>query len=182
MKVTSLDIPDVLLIEPQVFEDGRGYFFESFNEEKFADATGLRLQFLQDNESKSKKGVLRGLHLQKPPHEQGKLVRVVSGAVFDVAVDIRKGSAHYGRWCGAKLTSQNKYQMYIPPGFAHGFAVLEVDTVFSYKCTGYYNKESEMCLKWNDPDIGIDWPFRNPIVSEKDRLHAATFGNFDSPF
>lgn len=182
MKITSLNIPDVLLIEPRVFEDGRGYFFESFNAKTFAEATGLSLQFVQDNESSSKKGVLRGLHLQSPPYAQGKLVRVVSGAVFDVAVDLRKHSPHYGNWCGAKLTAENKYQMYIPPGFAHGFAVLEDDTVFSYKCTDYYHRESEICLRWDDPDIGIAWPLTSPIISDKDRLHATALSKFDSPF
>lgn len=182
MKITLLNIPDVLLIEPPVFEDARGYFFESFNAKTFAEATGLSLQFVQDNESASKKGVLRGLHLQSPPYAQGKLVRVVSGAVFDVAVDLRRHSPHYGRWCGAKLTAKNKHQMYIPPGFAHGFAVLEDDTVFSYKCTDYYDRESEICLRWDDPDIGIEWPLKSPIISEKDRLHAAAFSKFDSPF
>ena len=182
MKITSLNIPDVLLIEPRVFEDGRGYFFESFNAKTFAEATGLSLQFVQDNESSSKKGVLRGLHLQSPPYAQGKLVRVVSGAVFDVAVDLRKHSPHYGNWCGAKLTAENKHQMYIPPGFAHGFAVLEDDTVFSYKCTDYYHRESEICLRWDDPDIGIAWPLTSPIISDKDRLHATALSKFDSPF
>ncbi len=182
MKITSLNIPDVLLIEPRVFEDGRGYFFESFNAKTFAEVTGLSLQFVQDNESASKKGVLRGLHLQSPPYAQGKLVRVVSGAVFDVAVDLRKHSPHYGNWCGAKLTAENKHQMYIPPGFAHGFAVLEDDTVFSYKCTDYYHRESEICLRWDDPDIGIAWPLTSPIISDKDRLHATALSKFDSPF
>lgn len=182
MKITSLNIPDVLLIEPRVFEDGRGYFFESFNAKTFAEVTGLSLQFVQDNESASKKGVLRGLHLQSPPYAQGKLVRVVSGAVFDVAVDLRKHSPHYGNWCGAKLTAENKHQMYIPPGFAHGFAVLEDDTVFSYKCTDFYHRESEICLRWDDPDIGIAWPLTSPIISDKDRLHATALSKFDSPF
>jgi len=182
MKITPLDIPAVLLIEPRVFEDGRGYFFESFNRAAFQSATGNMLDFVQDNESLSKKGVLRGLHLQRPPHEQGKLVRVVSGSVFDVAVDLRKSSPHYGKWCGATLSATNKKQLFIPPGFAHGFAVLENDTVFSYKCTGYYNQDSEVCLAWNDPDIGIDWPLKNPVVSEKDSLHAGAFATFKSPF
>jgi len=182
MNIVPLHIPDVLLIEPKVFEDERGYFFESFNQAAFKDATGLSLDFVQDNESLSRKGVLRGLHLQLPPHEQGKLVRVVSGSVFDVAVDVRKSSPHYGKWCGAILSADNKKQLYLPPGFAHGFAVLENHTVFSYKCTGYYHKESEVCLAWDDPLPGIEWPLDDPIISEKDRFQATAFANFESPF
>lgn len=182
MKITPLNIPDILLIEPRVFEDERGYFFESFNLGAFRKATGLSPEFVQDNESLSRKGVLRGLHLQLPPHAQGKLVRVVSGSVFDVAVDLRKSSPHYGKWCGATLSAANKKQLYIPPGFAHGFAVLENHTVFSYKCTGYYKKESEVCIAWNDPAIGIDWPLENPVISEKDSSQAEAFATFDSPF
>jgi dTDP-4-dehydrorhamnose 3,5-epimerase len=137
---------------------------------------------VQDNESLSIKGVLRGLHLQRPPHAQGKLVRVVSGAVFDVAVDLRKSSPHYGKWCSAFLSAADKNQLFIPAGFAHGFAVLENQTVFSYKCTGYYNKESEACIAWDDPDLGVDWPLEQPIISAKDKLQAEAFATFESPF
>lgn len=182
MKITPLDIPDVLLIEPSVFEDERGYFFESFNQSAFHKATGLAVNFVQDNESLSRKGVLRGLHLQRPPHEQGKLVRVVSGAVYDVAVDLRKSSPHYGKWCGATLSAADKKQLFIPAGFAHGFAVLEDHTIFSYKCSGYYAKKSEVCIAWDDPDLGIEWPLNHPVISEKDRLQAEAFATFESPF
>lgn len=182
MTAESLSIPDLLLLAPRVFEDDRGYFFESFNQRTFEEITNLPTRFLQDNESLSKKGVLRGLHFQKPPHAQAKLVRVVRGAVYDVAVDLRKESPTYGKWDGALLSAENKLQLYIPAGFAHGFAVMEHDTVFAYKCSGYYHKQSEVCIAWDDPAIGINWPVEVPIISQKDREDAIAFDTFESPF
>lgn len=167
MEVIETKLSGVLVLKPKVFEDARGYFFESYNRNLFLQA-GLDLNFVQDNQSLSQKGVLRGLHFQNNPHAQGKLVRVITGAVFDVAVDIRKNSPTYGQWFGMELTEQNKWMMYIPEGFAHGFATLKDNTIFSYKCTNFYNKGSEDCLLWNDPDIGINWNLDNPLLSEKD--------------
>lgn len=167
MEVIETKLKGVLVLKPKVFEDARGYFFESYNRNLFLQA-GLDLNFVQDNQSLSQKGVLRGLHFQNNPHAQGKLVRVITGAVFDVAVDIRKSSPTYGQWFGQELTEENKWMMYIPEGFAHGFATLKDNTVFSYKCTNFYNKASEDCLLWNDPDIGISWNLENPLLSEKD--------------
>jgi dTDP-4-dehydrorhamnose 3,5-epimerase len=169
-----------MVIKPRVFEDARGYFFESYNQQVFANS-GLNLHFLQDNQSLSQKGVLRGLHFQNQPYAQGKLVRVITGAVYDVAVDIRKNSATYGQWFGLELTARNKWMMYIPEGFAHGFATLEDETIFSYKCTNVYNKAAEDCLLWDDPDIGIEWPLDNPLLSEKD-LQGKEFKSFVSLF
>ena len=169
MKVAPLAIADVLLIEPKVFGDERGFFFESFNEQAFKDATGLELTFVQDNHSKSAKNVLRGLHYQLPPREQGKLVRVVAGEVFDVAVDIRPGSKTLGRWVGERLSADNKRQMWIPPGLAHGFLVLSESAEFLYKTTDYYAPECERCIIWNDPELAIDWPLAvEPVLSAKD--------------
>lgn len=182
MQVEKFEIEGLILIKPRVFSDERGYFFESFNQKQFAELTGLDLDFVQDNESKSDSGVLRGLHLQLPPHPQGKLVRVVQGKVLDVAVDVRKDSPTYGKHQSAILSGENKYQLYIPPGFAHGFAVLEDNTVFCYKCTGMYNKESEVAIKWNDEDIHIDWGIKNPILSDKDQKNSITLQSFKSPF
>jgi len=167
MEVIETKLKGVLVIKPKVFEDARGYFFESYNANLFKQA-GLNLDFVQDNQSLSQKGVLRGLHFQNNPWAQGKLVRVINGAVFDVAVDIRKSSPTYGQWFGIELNEKNKWMMYIPEGFAHGFATLEDNTIFSYKCTNFYNKASEDCLLWNDPDIGINWNLANPLLSEKD--------------
>ena len=168
MKVTALAIPDVLLFEPKVFGDERGFFFESFNQQRFNAATGLDLQFVQDNHSKSAKGVLRGLHYQLPPKAQGKLVRVVAGEVFDVAVDIRRGSPTFGRWEAVVLSAENRRQFWIPEGFAHGFAVLSERAVFSYLCTDVYVKEADAGVRWNDGDIGVDWPISDPLLSPKD--------------
>lgn len=168
MEITETFIKGLFVIKPKVFEDARGYFFESYNNAVFESA-GLHLNFVQDNQSLSQKGVLRGLHLQNPPNAQGKLVRVITGAVFDVAVDIRKNSPTYGKYFGLELTEKNKWMMFIPEGFAHGFLTLEDNTVFSYKCTNYYNKPSEDCILWNDPQIGIDWKTDNPLLSEKDK-------------
>ncbi len=180
MEIIESSLKGVFVIKPKVFEDARGYFFESYNQKLFHDA-GLNLDFVQDNQSLSQKGVLRGLHFQNNPHAQGKLVRVITGAVFDVAVDIRKSSPTYGKWFGLELTAENKWMMYIPEGFAHGFATLRDNTVFSYKCTNFYNKAAEDCLLWNDPDIGINWGLENPLLSEKD-MQGKLIKNFNSLF
>jgi len=182
MQVERFEIEGLLLIKPRVFEDKRGYFFESFNKQEFLRHAALDLDFVQDNESMSDAGVLRGLHLQAPPYEQGKLVRVVQGKVQDVAVDIRKNSPTYGQYHSVILSGENKHQFYVPPGFAHGFAVLENKTLFCYKCTGYYNKESELSIKWNDEDIKIDWGIKNPVLSEKDAKNSVSLSSFKSPF
>ncbi len=173
-------IDGLLIIQPRVFEDDRGYFFESFRLDKLREL-GIDLDFVQDNESKSQKGVLRGLHFQNPPYEQGKLIKVVKGAVIDVAVDIRKKSPTYGQWISHELSEYNKTMFWIPPGFAHGFLTLEDDTIFQYKCTNYYNKESEDSIRWNDPVLNIDWGIKNPIVSDKDSK-AGLFKDFKSKF
>ena len=169
MKVTRTDIPDVCLIEPRVFGDARGFFYESFNQRAFAEATGVQTEFVQDNHSRSARGVLRGLHyqIQQP---QGKLVRVVSGEVFDVAVDIRCSSPTFGRWVGAHLSGDNKAQFWVPAGFAHGFVVLSEMAEFLYKTTDYYAPEHEQCLAWNDPFLNIQWPDLGeaPKLSAKD--------------
>lgn len=168
MKVVETDIPDVLIIEPKVFGDERGFFYESFNAAAFEAATGLKRSFVQDNHSKSQRGVLRGLHyqIQQP---QGKLVRVVAGEVFDVAVDLRRSSPSFGRWVGVHLSAQNQRQLWIPEGFAHGFVVLSESAEFLYKTTDYYAPAHERSLLWNDPQIGIDWPFTEPPqLSQKD--------------
>ena len=169
MKVTPTAIPDVLIIEPKVFGDERGFFYESFNQKAFNDATGLDVSFVQDNHSRSAKGVLRGLHYQVQ-QPQGKLVRVVRGAVFDVAVDIRKDSRTFGKWVGVELSEDNHKQMWVPQGFAHGFVVLSDSADFLYKTTDYYAPERERCVAWNDPEIGIDWPLTSePSLSTKDQ-------------
>lgn len=169
MQIIRLAIPDVILIEPRVFGDDRGFFFESYNARAFEQATGLAVDFVQDNHSRSQRGVLRGLHYQLPPHAQGKLVRVVQGEVFDVAVDIRRNSPTFGQWVGATLSADNKRQMWIPPGFAHGFLTVSDSAEFLYKTTDYYAPESERCIAWNDPDIGILWPIDTaPLLSAKD--------------
>ena len=176
MKLVQTHIPDVVIIEPLVYGDERGWFMESFNEKRFhEELVNLGLPaprpFIQDNHSCSSRGVLRGLHYQLPPYAQGKLVRVVKGAVFDVAVDIRKDSPTFGQWVGIELSDKNKKMFWIPEGFAHGFIALEDESHFLYKTTNYYSKESERCIKWNDPTIGIEWPANfEPILSEKDIL------------
>jgi len=162
-----LAIPDVVLIEPRVFPDERGFFMETYKYSDFA-AFGIKEQFVQDNHSRSKRGVLRGLHYQKPPKAQGKLVRVVVGEIFDVAVDIRKGSPWYGKWVGASLSAENKLMLYIPPGFAHGFCVLSEVAEVVYKATEEYSPEHDAGILWSDPEIGIQWPVKDPIVSLKD--------------
>ncbi len=173
MRVASTDIPDVLLIEPKVFGDERGFFMESFNQVRWREATGLERSFVQDNHSRSTKGVLRGLHYQiRQP--QGKLVRVVVGAIFDVAVDLRKASPTFGQWTGATLSADNKQQLWVPEGFAHGFLVLSNTAEVLYKATDYYAPEHERCIAWDDADLAIDWPLEGtPSLSEKDRQGAA---------
>ena len=169
MKATRLSIPDVVLIEPRVFGDPRGFFFESFNQRAFNEATGTNHQFVQDNHSRSTQGVLRGLHyqIQQP---QGKLVRVAQGAVWDVAVDIRNSSPTFGQWVGMELSADNHRQLWVPPGFAHGFVVLSETAEFLYKTTDYYAPEHERCIAWNDAQLAIDWPYSGePVLSEKDR-------------
>ena len=171
MKVRKTDIQDLLVIEPEIYGDSRGYFFESFSKRKFEAATGVQADFVQDNESKSAYGVIRGLHFQKDPHAQAKLVRVVRGKVLDVAVDLRPDSPTYGRYHAEELSEDNHLQLYIPKGFAHGFSVLSDEAVLQYKCDGYYNPESEGGIAWNDPDLNIDWgiPAENVILSAKDK-------------
>lgn len=173
MKVTPTSLPDVLLIEPQVFGDERGFFFESFNERTFSKKTGIQARFVQDNHSRSARNVLRGLHYQiKQP--QGKLVRVISGSVFDVAVDLRKSSPTFGKWTGTILSAENKQLLWIPEGFAHGFLVLSETADFLYKTAGYYAPVYERCVSWNDPDLGIAWPLQGePLVSAKDQQGVA---------
>ena len=180
MKIIETKIPDLKIIEPSVFADDRGYFFESYSYQKLKDF-GIDKLFVQDNESKSQKGVLRGLHFQNPPFAQAKLVRVVKGAVLDVAVDIRKNSPTYGQHVCVELSEQNKRIFYIPEGFAHGFLTLENDTIFSYKCSQFYNKESEASLLWNDETLGINWGIEDPILSDKDKI-APKFLEFQSQF
>ena len=169
MVITESKIEGLFIIEPRVFEDTRGVFYETFNEKIFKEKTGVELSFCQDNESISKKNVLRGLHFQNPPFAQGKLVRVVSGRVIDIAVDIRKSSKTYGQYESIELSAENKKQFWIPPGFAHGFIALEDNSIFNYKCTNYYNPVSEATIQWNDPVLNINWQINNPIISEKDQ-------------
>jgi len=170
MKVTSLKIPDVKLILPDVFEDERGFFYESFNQEKFNEAIGKNIIFVQDNHSKSSRGVLRGLHYQEAPFAQGKLVRVIVGEVFDVAVDMRKDSSTYGQWVSEILSAQNKKQLWIPEGFAHGFLTLSDQAEFLYKTTKLYNPTYESGIKYDDPFLNIKWPYGNYSISKKDLL------------
>lgn len=170
MKVTPTAIPDVLVIDPKVFGDERGFFMESFNARAFADAAGIEVSFVQDNHSRSSKGVLRGLHYQVE-QPQGKLVRVVRGAVFDVAVDIRRGSETFGRWVGVELSEANQKQLWVPPGLAHGFLVVSETADFLYKTTDYYAPQHERCLAWNDASVGVEWPLGEvtPTLSAKDQ-------------
>lgn len=183
MEVIKTNIEGVLIIEPKVFGDSRGYFFESFNAKEFAEKTGLDITFVQDNESKSHYGVLRGLHFQNPPYTQSKLVRCVKGAVLDVAVDIRKGSPTYGKYAMCELTEENHRQFFVPKGMAHGFVVLSEEAVFQYKCDDFYHPEAEGAIAWNDPDIGIEWPIseKNVALSDKDKNHPF-LKEFSSPF
>lgn len=167
MRVLPTSLPGALLLEPKVFGDARGFFMESWSRARYAEA-GIDVDFVQDNVSFSRRGVLRGLHFQHP-HAQGKLVYVLHGVVFDVAVDIRVGSPTFGQWTAVELSAENRRQFYIPPGFAHGFCVLSETALFAYKCSDYYHPETEGSVLWNDPDLGIDWPIANPELSEKDR-------------
>ena len=182
MKATPTKIPDVFVIEPRVFGDDRGFFFESFNEKAFNAATGNSLPFVQDNHSRSVKGVLRGLHYQLPPKAQGKLVRVVQGEVFDVVVDIRKDSPTYGEWVGEALSADNKKQLWIPPGFAHGFLTLSDTAEFLYKTTDYWSPEHERAIKWDDASLNIPWPLHGllPTLAAKDAV-GATFTEAEIP-
>ena len=173
MEVVKTSIPDVLILEPKVFGDDRGFFFESFNQQNFQKLTGIKVNFVQDNHSKSAGNVLRGLHYQIE-HAQGKLVRVTAGEVFDVSVDVRRHSATFGKWVGVVLSAENKRQLWIPPGFAHGFLVMRDDTEYLYKTTDYYSPQHERCIRWDDPAIGIEWPISQaPILSGKDQLGVA---------
>lgn len=180
MKITKTSIEGLLIIHPDIFQDERGYFFESWSKSKFLE-NNLDFNFVQDNQSLSQKNILRGLHFQHPPFAQGKLVRVIQGSVLDVAVDIRKKSPTYGRYFSIELNEENKTSFWIPPGFAHGFLTLRDNTIFSYKCTEIYNKESEGSLLWNDSELNIDWGAKTPIVSQKDKL-ANSFANCNSKF
>jgi dTDP-4-dehydrorhamnose 3,5-epimerase len=180
MVFTETPLKGAYVIDPKVFGDERGYFFESYRKSWFEEA-GIHVTFVQDNQSLSNKGILRGLHFQKPPHAQGKLVRVISGSVLDVIVDLRKDSQTYGHHFTAELNGENKRMLWIPAGFGHGFATLQDQTVFCYKCTNVYNPESEGGLMWNDPALGIDWGIQDPKLSEKDTFYDS-FERFDSPF
>ncbi len=180
MKIVPTNIKDLFVIQPTVFEDARGYFYESYNKEVFK-SHGIADEFVQDNQSLSQKGVLRGLHFQNPPFAQSKLVRVIIGSVLDVAVDLRKASPTYGQHFAEVLTAKDKNMLYVPVGFAHGFAVLEDHTIFSYKCSGLYNKESEESILWNDKDLNINWGIENPVLSEKDKS-SKKFIDFVSKF
>jgi dTDP-4-dehydrorhamnose 3,5-epimerase len=181
MDIIKTDFKDLFIIRPKVFEDHRGYFFESFNKNVFKAKTGLSLEFVQDNESLSDINVVRGLHFQKPPFAQDKLVRVIKGAVLDVVVDLRQNQPTYGKSFEIELSEKNKIQLFIPKGFAHGFKTLENNTIFYYKCTDFYNKESEDCILWNDADLEIKWDIQNPIISEKD-FAGKPFNSYQSPF
>ena len=181
MKIKETPLKDCYIIEPTIFEDERGYFFEKFNEKRFEEFTGQNGHFVQDNISKSSYGVLRGLHLQKGEHAQAKLVSCLEGKVLDVAVDLRKDSPTFGKWFSLELTAENKLQLYVPRGFGHGFSVLSETAIFSYKCDNFYNKESEVSVFWNDEDLKIDWqlPAADVILSEKDKISPSfKEGNF----
>lgn len=180
MKIIAEELDGLLLIQPTVFEDQRGYFYESYHAQALKDM-GITDQFVQDNQSLSNKGVLRGLHFQHPPSAQGKLVRVVKGAVYDVAVDLRKGTPTYGQHFGVNLNEINKSLFWIPPGFAHGFCTLEDHTIFSYKCTDYYAPTLGQGIQWDDAQLGINWPIKNPILSEND-INNMSMESFNSPF
>ncbi|MEG0859337.1 MAG: dTDP-4-dehydrorhamnose 3,5-epimerase [Pseudomonas sp.] len=170
MNVITTDLPGVLIIEPKVFGDSRGFFYESFNANVFQEKTGVRTTFVQDNHSRSEKGVLRGLHYQLE-NTQGKLVRVTHGEVLDVAVDVRRSSPHFGQWVGVRLSADNRRQLWVPEGFAHGFVVLSDSAEFLYKTTDYYNPAAERCIRWDDPDLAIDWQLTEaPLLSAKDQL------------
>lgn len=179
MILEQTEINDVILLTPRVYKDERGYFMESYNQKKVDKL--IKDRFVQDNESISNKNVLRGLHLQLPPFEQAKLIRVIKGSILDVAVDLRKSSSTYGKHFKHLLNGENKKQLYIPKGFAHGFLCLEDDTILNYKCSNYYHADSEQSIVWDDPDLAIDWGILDPILAEKDRL-AENFATFENPF
>lgn len=181
MTVEALHMEGLFLLKPRLFADSRGHFFESYNQAAFERETGTKVTFVQDNESMSSKNVLRGLHFQVPPMAQGKLVRVVQGAALDVAVDIRKNSPTYGQHALVELTAENRIQLWIPPGFAHGFLSLEDNTIFAYKCSEYYSAQHEQAIRWDDPVLNIDWSCEAPLLSEKD-THSLDFSTFVSPF
>lgn len=181
MQVVERALNGLILIRPRVFTDNRGIFFESFNQQLFNEIVGEKVEFVQDNHSVSHLNVIRGLHLQAPPYAQGKLVRVVRGKVYDVAVDVRKGSPTYGQHYGVELSAENNFMFWVPPGFLHGFSVLEDNTVFLYKCSGVYNKEAERTVLYNDPLLNIDWKVKNGIVSEKD-VTGDLIADFKTPF
>ena len=179
-----LEIPDLILIEPKAFHDDRGFFYESYNKKDFEDVIGKKINFVQDNHSKSIKSVLRGLHFQSPPHAQDKLVRAVRGEIYDVAVDLRVNSKHFGSWCAELLTDKNKRQMWIPKGFAHGFLVISDEAEICYKTSSFYNKSSDISIKWNDKDLDIKWPKLESdfLISSKD-INAISFKEYkDKPF
>jgi dTDP-4-dehydrorhamnose 3,5-epimerase len=180
MEITKTDIEGLLILQPKIWRDERGYFFESFREDVFKKLN-IDVNFVQDNQSLSQKGTIRGLHFQKAPYEQGKLVRVLQGKVLDVALDIRKNSATYGKYFAIELSADNQTQFFIPAGFAHGFSTLEDNTIFCYKCTNYYNKASEGGVLYNDPALGIDWKVEGLFVSDKDK-ELSTLKDFVSPF
>jgi dTDP-4-dehydrorhamnose 3,5-epimerase len=180
MQIITTPIPDLLIVQPKVFEDARGYFYESYSKALFKQH-GIDEDFVQDNQSLSQAGVLRGLHFQNPPYAQGKLVRVIKGSILDVAVDIRKQSPTYGQHYLIELNETNKTMLWIPGGFAHGFLTLEDNTIFSYKCTNYYNKASEGCILWNDNTLNINWNVQNPQLSDKDKV-GTPFNEFESHF
>jgi dTDP-4-dehydrorhamnose 3,5-epimerase len=179
-KKFDTDIEGLVILEPDVFGDARGYFKETYNQEHFA-GLGLDLNFVQDNVSYSAKGILRGLHFQAPPYAQGKLVTVLQGEVVDVAVDIRRSSPTYGKHLAVRLSAENHRMLYVPPGFAHGFQVVSETCLFCYKCTGFYRRAAEGGLRWNDPGLGIEWPITTPLISDKDKEYGP-FSSFESPF
>ncbi len=179
MIIENTPIKDLIIITPNIFEDNRGYFLESYNQKKLEKV--IKTKFVQDNESLSQKNVLRGLHFQKPPFAQAKLIRVIKGSILDVAVDLRINSSTYKKYFKHVLSGENKKQLYIPVGFAHGFLCLEDNTIINYKCSEYYNANSESSIKWNDPDLNIDWEIKDPILAEKDQL-AKNFITFENPF
>lgn len=181
MEIIDSPIPGLFLLKPKVFGDSRGYFYESYSQESFNKLIGEDVAFVQDNQSLSQKNVLRGLHFQNPPNAQGKLVRVIHGAVLDVVVDLRKNSDFYGKYYSVELSEQNHHQLYIPSGFAHGFLTLQDQTIFTYKCTQYYNRASEDVILWNDQSLSINWMIDAPIISEKDQ-YGKPFHTFKSPF
>ena len=181
MKIINTKIDGLFLIKPNIYKDGRGYFFESFNKNIFDQKVDGKINFVQDNQSLSSKNILRGLHFQKPPHSQSKLVSVIKGSVLDVVVDIRKNSNTYGEYLIEELNELNHHQLYVPVGMAHGFLALEDHTIFTYKCSNFYHKDSEDSLLWNDKDLNINWPDITPILSEKDE-NAKKFSSFVSPF